>query len=88
MNRITTNKQLTDLSSDFDNNGKAFTVYVKPTGSSYDESILLDVKLFNDDTNSNCPFTVNEWSPYIITKIMASNSSILSSYNIYIGTAL
>lgn len=82
--RILKHSQLTSLSSDFDNGGNPFTIFIRPKNVSYDVSILLTVQLLQDDSSSQLPFLVNSWSPCIIQKIIA-NASILTNYDIYIG---
>lgn len=82
--RILIHSKLVSLSEDFDNGGDPFTVFVKPKSTSYDSVVILDVQLIKDDTHSECPFNVNQWSPCIIQKIVA-NSTILNDYDIYIG---
>ena len=82
--RILKHSQLVSLSSNFDNGGNPFTVFIRPKTTSYTTSILLNVQLIQDDSASYLPFLVNSWSPCIIQKIIA-DTSILTDYDIYIG---
>lgn len=82
--RVLKHSQLTSLSTDFDNGGNPYTIFIRPKNSSYDTSVILNVQLLEDDTASNLPFLVNQWSPCIIQKIIA-NTTILTNYDIYVG---
>ena len=84
--RILRQYKISSLSTDFNNNGEPFTVFIKPKVVTNNQVITLDVALIKEYSSifKECPFVLNQWSPCIILSIKA-NSSILADYDIYVG---
>ena len=83
--RITKHGRITTLISDFTfTDGMPFSIFIVPTVDN-DDIVTLSAKLYKDETSSNMPFRVKEWSPAMITKLDA-NPSILTGNTIYWGS--
>ena len=84
--RIVRHSKVNILTSDFNNDGEPFTIFIKPKVVTSNVSIVLDVSLIKEDDtiHTECPFVLNQWSPCILTSIKA-NASVLIDYDIYIG---
>ena len=85
--RITHIFQITSLTSDFNNGGIPFAIFLRPKNTAYNTSELIDMQLVKDDTNSLIPVLTNQWNVYIVSVIKA-NAGILSNYDIYIGAGI
>lgn len=83
--RIVAHGKITDLSNGFKlPDGGLFSIYVRPKTTAVDNDVIISVKCYQDEEFGDAPFPVGDWSPLLLREI-ASNSSVLSDYDIYYG---
>lgn len=86
--RIVSHGKILSLASGFKlPNEIPFSIYIRPknTAGSEDLDVLLDVRCYQDETSSEAPVMLNDWSPMAIVEI-SPNSEILGEYDIYWGS--
>ena len=81
--RITRHGKITSLAAAFElADKKPFSIFLIPKTDN-ETVVLLSVKLYQEDTSSDCPFQMKQWSPVAISSIAIS--TILTTHDIYWG---
>ena len=85
--RIVSHGKVNDLTNGFKLQGNnPFSIYVRPKGTTTDIDMTLNVQCYQDEEASEAPFTLNDWSPLLVSEISASQNDILSEYDIFWGS--
>jgi hypothetical protein len=86
--RVNLHGKIENLSTDFEADGKPFSVFLVPTSGAVGDIVLLPVKLMAEDENAPatpCPVVAGDWCPLSIVRISASAAPVLNDYDIYWG---
>lgn len=86
--RIVSHGKIESLATGFKlPNETPFSIYIRPKSASNSEDldVMLNVRCYQDETASEAPVVLNDWSPMAIVEI-APNIEILGEYDIYWGS--
>lgn len=83
--RILSKGKISDLSNGFKvNDGKPFSIYVRPKEASSDIDLLVRCKCIADREMSEVPIPLNDWTPLALLRLDA-NAIDLSKYDVWYG---
>lgn len=81
--RLSAHGQITDLSEGFKLDALLpFSICVVPKSATTDVLLIVDLKLLQDDSSSDFPVPLNDWTPGAILEISA-NAIDLMSYDVF-----
>lgn len=88
VSRICSHGQVTDLTEAFKlKDEQPFSVFVKPkSATSGVVAIELSLRLYQEESCTQCPVTLNSWQELEVVELAASNASLLANYDIYWGS--
>lgn len=88
VSRICSHGQVTDLTEAFKlKDEQPFSVFVKPkSATSGVVAIELSLRLYQEESCTPCPVTLNSWQELEVVELAASNASLLANYDIYWGS--
>lgn len=85
--RIVSHGKISDLTNGFMlPSGTPFSIYVRPKGTTTDIDMTLSVRCYQDESASEAPVALNDWSPLEVMEIAAGQNDLLSDYDIYWGS--
>ena len=83
--RILTHGKVASLTNGFKlDDGRPFSVYVRPKSSTDDVDVVVNAKCIGDSAASAIPVPLNAWSEAAIVEL-GNNAINLSSYDVYWG---
>lgn len=89
--RISAHDKIDSLTAAFSlEGGQPFALFIIPKADgTYPDAttVLVDCKLYQDDTASDCPFTCNCWDAPLVSEIAISGID-LDEYDVYWGAGV
>ncbi len=85
--RISAHGKITSLAADFKlKNNVPFSIFIVPKDVDAELKLAetISVMLYQEDTHSDCPFTIGAWNEPSIVSIEA-NATLLDDYDVYWG---
>lgn len=85
--RITCHGKIESLASNFKlKDDQPFSLFIRAkSGTSSVTDVLVNVRLYKEDTCSPCPVTLSNWQELMVCELDASNAVLLDKYEIYWG---
>lgn len=84
--RVLAHGKIKSLESGFSlRKGQPFSLFIIPKDEEEFEPVVISVKLYQDDTVSDCPFNLRCWNEPAVTEIEASGID-LGDYDVYWGS--